>query len=106
MAVKQTTDGGYILGGTSDSGMSGDKIEPSIGSLDMWIIKLDESGNIDWQNTIGGSSVDELKSIEQTDDGGFIIGGDSHSGITGDKTEANNGSDDWKATWVTGIYGS
>ncbi|MBK7569132.1 MAG: FG-GAP repeat protein [Chitinophagales bacterium] len=95
--VKQTTDGGYILGGTSDSGMSGDKIEPSIGSLDMWIIKLDESGNIDWQNTIGGSSVDELKSIEQTDDGGFIIGGDSHSGITGDKTEANNGSDDW---WI------
>lgn len=71
--VKQTTDGG-IFWVVSDSGMSGDKIEPSIGSLDMWIIKLDESGNIDWQNTIGGSSVDELKSIEQTDDGGFIIG--------------------------------
>jgi subtilisin family serine protease len=93
-SIQQTTDGGYILGGYSWSGISGDKTEDSQGGwgdYDYWVIKLSTTGAIEWQNTIGGSSYDYLQSIQQTVDGGYILGGCSYSGISGDKTEANQG---------------
>lgn len=98
--VAQTTDGGYILGGVSTSGISGDKTEAHIGLYnDYWVIKLNSTGGIVWQNTIGGTGQDELRSVEQTSDGGYILGGHSYTtGISGDKTEANVGlvkSDYW-----------
>jgi PKD repeat protein len=94
--IIQTTDGGYIVGGYSLSGASGDKTEASQGGYDYWIIKLSNTGNIEWQNTIGGSSTDYLLSINQTTDGGYIVGGHSNSTTSGDKTEASQGSyDNW-----------
>ena len=96
-SIQQTVDGGYILGGQSASGISGDKTKPSQGNSDYWVIKLDSAGNIVWQNTIGGDNRDELNSIQQTADGGFILGGSSLSAISGDKTEARQGSYDY---WV------
>ncbi|MBP7713945.1 MAG: T9SS type A sorting domain-containing protein [Bacteroidia bacterium] len=96
-SVQQTTDGGYILGGYSDSYISGDKTENSQGDYDCWAVKLDSIGNIQWQNSIGGNSWDELISIQQTNDGGYILGGHSSSGISGDKTENSQGSADY---WV------
>jgi len=96
-SISQTSDGGYILGGWSNSGISGDKTEASQGSYDYWVVKLNSLGVIEWQNTIGGSSYDGLYSINQTSDGGYILGGFSESGISGDKTEASQGSWDY---WV------
>jgi len=87
-AMQQTSDGGYILGGTSLSNVSGDKTENSNGMQDYWIVKTDASGNIQWQNTIGGSDQDFLTCLQQTSDGGYILGGYSRSGISGDKTES------------------
>ncbi len=52
-SVEQTIDGGYILAGYSSSTNTGDKTEVGNGWEDYWIIKLDTSGNIEWQNTIG-----------------------------------------------------
>ncbi|MFT4599890.1 MAG: hypothetical protein ACI857_000057 [Arenicella sp.] len=95
--LEQTADGGYILGGYSDSDISGDKTENSNGAYDYWVIKLDATGNIVWQNTIGGSSQEQLFSIQQTLDGGYILGGRSNSNISGDKTENSNGQDDFWA---------
>lgn len=98
-SVQQTTDGGYILGGWSQSNISGDKTENSWGtnSRDYWMVKTDSLGNILWQNTIGGNLWDELNSIQQTADGGYILGGSSQSVISGDKTESswNNSFDYW-----------
>src|SRR5258705_240318 len=74
-SIQQTSDGGYILGGYSESGISGDKTEASQGSTDYWVVKLDSTGAIEWQNTIGGSDGDYLYSIQQTSDGGYILGG-------------------------------
>ena len=96
-SIQQTGDGGYILGGFSLSSISGDKTENSQGNYDYWVVKLDASGSIQWQNTIGGSSTDELNSIQQTADGGYILGGHSSSNISGDKTENSQGSFDY---WV------
>ncbi|MBX7048452.1 MAG: T9SS type A sorting domain-containing protein [Chitinophagales bacterium] len=90
-------DGGYIIGGSSGSTIFGDKSEDNIGYLDYWVVKLDSVGNILWQNTIGGSLTDILTSVIETNDKGFLVGGYSESGISGDKSELNFGSDDY---WV------
>ncbi|MBK7856200.1 MAG: hypothetical protein IPJ79_16095 [Bacteroidetes bacterium] len=90
-SIDPTTDGGFIIGGWSMSNISGDKTENCIGSCDYWMIKTDAAGNIQWQNTIGGNNLDWLNSIQQTADGGYILGGWSESNISGDKTENNNG---------------
>ena len=93
---KQTADGGYILGGTSNSNASGDKTENSQGGDDYWVVKLDATGtSISWQNTLGGNNIDHLNSILETAGGGYLVGGYSYSGISGDKTGANQGSDYW-----------
>jgi hypothetical protein len=95
-SLQQTSDGGYILGGSSRSNIGGDKTENSNGESDFWIVKTDALGIIQWQNTIGGSGNDYLKSLQQTADGGYILGGMSHSNSSGDKTEnCQGGSDYW-----------
>lgn len=96
-SVVQTTDGGYLLGGQSNSSNQDDKNEPSLGGSDFWIIKVDANGNIIWQNTIGGSNSDHFMSAIQTTDGGYLVGGYTNSGISGDKTEANQGQLDF---WI------
>ncbi|MCZ4317451.1 T9SS type A sorting domain-containing protein [Aequorivita viscosa] len=92
-----TADGGYILGGYSTSNISGEKTENSNGAIDIWIVKIDDSGNIQWQNTIGGSGDDYLISLKQTSDGGYILGAGSNSDISGDKTENSRGGLDY---WI------
>ena len=96
-----TDDGGFIVGGTSNSSISGDKTENPIGEFDFWILKLDSVGNIEWQNTIGGSIDDELYFCKQTSDGGYFIGGYSNSPISGDKSEPTFGADlEYYDYWV------
>lgn len=102
-SIIQTTDGGYLIGGYSYSGISGDKTEASLGEFDYWVIKLDYDGNIEWQNTIGGNSWDYLRSIQQTTDGGYILGGYSLSDIWGDKSEASIGEKDY---WIVKLNSS
>jgi hypothetical protein len=97
VTIRQTTDGGYIVGGSSISNASADKTENSNGAYDYWIMKLTSTGTITWQNTIGGSDMDALSDVIQTNDGGYLLGGYSSSGISGDKSEANLGSDDY---WI------
>ena len=76
-SIFQTSDGGYVLAGTSASGISGDKTEASKGGSDYWIIKLSPSGNIEWQKTLGGNNNDSATNILQTADGGYIVTGNS-----------------------------
>ena len=73
-ALQQTTDGGYILGGYSNSTISGDKTQDPLGGFaDNWVIKLDSTGAIQWQNTIGGNGYEYINAIQQTTDGGYIL---------------------------------
>ena len=105
-SIQQTADGGYILGGYSWSNISGDKTENNIGNMDYWIVKTDSNGNIQWQNTIGGNGEDWLYSIQQTADGGYILGGFSQSNISGDKTENSMGVYDYWIVKLTDKYNS
>ncbi len=94
-SIVQTKDSGFIIGGSSHSSTGGDKLENNIGDFDYWILKTDSIGNIQWQNTIGGTLRDDLESVIQTFDNGFLAGGYSYSYISGDKTETRNGNADY-----------
>lgn len=91
-SVKQTSDGGYIVAGESSS-TDGD-VTGNHGNYDYWIVKLDPSGNIQWQKSIGGSLYDAANSIQQTFDGGYIVAGGSNS-ADGDVTHNQGNQDFW-----------
>jgi|GEM_PF-172031 len=117
MSIRNTRDGGFILGGTSDSGQSlvqsqsqsriggskqlekpdGDKKDACRGGNDYWIIKLNAKGVEEWQVTLGGIGQDDLLAVLPTRDGGYIAGGSSASGANGDKTENSRGNMDY---WI------
>ena len=85
--IKQTTDGGYIIAGKSNS-TDGD-VTNNQGSADAWIIKIDTSGNLEWSKTFGGTSSDIANDIQQTTNGEYLIVGG---------TQSNNGD-------ITNNYG-
>ncbi len=85
--ILQTADSGYIIGGSSNSNISGNKTENCFGFDDFWIVKLDSSGNVLWDKTLGGNGIDTFCSIITTPDNGFLVGGTSYSNLSGNKTE-------------------
>lgn len=96
----RTRDGGFVLGGSSNSPISGDKKQENYGGLDYWVVKIDKTGSVSWQNTFGGIYKDELRSIAFADDSGFILGGSSNSPEGGNKTEKAKGAGDY---WLVKI---
>lgn len=93
--IEQTKDGGYILGGYSTSNISGEKTEKSRGSFDYWVVKINASGKIEWDKTLGGNGYDNLRCLKQVADGAYIFGGYSPSGISGEKTQRSRGGYDY-----------
>jgi gliding motility-associated-like protein len=93
----RTADNGYILGGTSDSGISGDKSQPHLGNGDFWIVKVDELGNLQWERTLGTSEREYFGSVWPTHDGNYLVGGNTTAGISGNKTQPSAGENDY---WI------
>jgi hypothetical protein len=72
----QTSDGGYAIAGTT--------IYFGAGGWDVYVVKLDAKGNLQWTKTIGGKNEDGGSSIIQTSDGGYVIAGHTESFGAGD----------------------
>lgn len=91
-AIEQTNDGGYVISGGSDS-EDGD-VTGAHGGYDCWVVKLDGSGELQWQKAMGGSGADAGSSIKQTSDEGFVVAGYSNS-MDGDVSGIHGAEDFW-----------
>lgn len=90
--MAQTQDGGYILLGYSTS--DDQDVPGNYGDLDIWVMKIEKNGGIEWNQNYGGSAQDFAYSIIQTSDNGYIIAGNSASDDH-DVSGNNGGNDYW-----------
>lgn len=96
--VLPTPDGGYILGGVTDSndmdvsGTHGDYWYEGVWygdyQEDYWVVKIDSVGTIEWQKTLGGNFREQFYDIKLTTNGGYIVSGASNSN-SGDVTDSH-----------------
>jgi hypothetical protein len=95
-SIVQTSDGGFALGGTTESFASG--------WTECWLIKTDNVGNMQWNKTYGGAETDWIHSLIITYDGGFAFIGETNSFGAGSrdfwlvKTDSN-GNIEWSRTY-------
>lgn len=75
MSSIATQEGGFALVGTSFSNISGDKKGNNLGGSDVWIVRLNETGEELWQKTLGTKSNDEASAVVQSNDSGFFVAG-------------------------------
>jgi len=71
-SIQTTFDGGYVVAGYSAS--NGGDVSGNIGNNNGWVVKLNNTGSLEWQKSLGGSA-SYAKSIQSTADGGYILGG-------------------------------
>jgi hypothetical protein len=106
--ILQTKEGGFVIGASSASDKYSTKKSESNnntiykntdsrGNLDYWVLKLDKNGTLEWQKTIGGNYLDQLRSITQTSDGNYLVGGVSNSGLGFEKNQKSEGENDF---WI------
>lgn len=91
-SICPTADGGFIVGGASQSD-DGDVTGGTIG-LDVWVLKLNFDGKIEWQRTYGGNGMERANEIHQTRDGGYIFIGTTTS-TNGDIVGQHGSNDIW-----------
>ncbi|MDR2275815.1 MAG: T9SS type A sorting domain-containing protein [Sphingobacterium sp.] len=90
-----TRDGGVLLGIYSRSSIGGSKKTENSGEGDYWIVKLDKNGKVEWEKNYGGKGDDHLRTLALTSTG-YLIGGESRSERSGNKTVGiEEGTDLW-----------
>lgn len=92
----QTTDNGYLIVGSSDS--DDVDIASNIGTYDFWVLKISETGTLEWEQSYGGTEIDEAWAIEEAGDGNYLVVGDTRS--TDEQISQNKGAAD---IWIIKI---
>ena len=90
--IKQTADSGYIVLGTTGS-TDGDVVGLHGSDNDIWLVKLDKNGSIEWQKCLGGTWEEQAGDLQLTNTG-YIITGLARS-KDGDVTGNHGGADGW-----------
>ena len=76
-SISKTQDNGFLISGSSRS--TDGNLETSKGQNDAWVVKINSSGNLVWQKTIGGSEVDFFYDAVELNDQTIVAVGDSNS---------------------------
>ncbi len=71
VSAKSTLDGGFLIAGNTYSFGAGNR--------DVWILKVDAGGNVEWEKTYGGSGFDSINAFEKISGGGYIAAGGTYS---------------------------
>lgn len=77
--IKITTDGGTIAGGYTDSRDGDITPQPNRDYWDLWLVKLDKCGQIQWEKSVGGTGYESARDLVQTSDGGYLVLGETNS---------------------------
>jgi hypothetical protein len=93
-SIRQTSEGGYVLTGSTFSSNTGD-VGTNHGSDDVWVVKLDNGGSLQWQKVLGGNAHEAGYGIRQTTDGGYVLIGVTGSGSSGDVGPGHGMGDFW-----------
>lgn len=75
--IIQTEDNGFIIAGSSDSNDT--DISNNIGTYDFWVLRISPTGNLIWEKSFGGTQIDEARAIAKSNDGNYLIAGDTRS---------------------------
>ncbi len=78
-SIKFTSDGGTVVAGYTDSEGGDVSPHPNREYWDLWVLKLDRCGTIQWERSLGGSQYESARDIVQTSDGGYIVAGETNS---------------------------
>lgn len=98
LGVVETVENEFIIVGSSDS--KDFNITNNKGSYDFWITKISATGNLVWEKSFGGTEIDEARAITATNDGNFIVVGDTRS-TDKDVAENNGAADVWVVKFST-----
>ena len=90
--ILATSDGGYVITGNTFS--TDTQVTKNNGQSDVWLIKIDDSGQLLWQKSFGGSAFDAAHSVRPTLDGGLLVCGNSKS-FDGDVSQNFGENDIW-----------
>ena len=91
-SIIETNDHGYFVAGNSES--SDGDITGTNGGYDFWVAKLDSTGHLQWQKTVGGTHDEYAHEAIQTSDGGYLIAGETNSN-DGDVSGNHGQRDEW-----------
>jgi len=103
-SVQQTAEGGYIVAGKTSS-WDGD-VTLNYGMSDYWIVKLNSTGNITWQTSIGGEGAEKAYSVWETRDGGYIVAGDSEQSSPHNSYKVLKLDSDGHLLWWNSLHGT
>jgi len=96
-SIQQTNDGGYVVAGYR--GFTGNS------ESDLWVLKLDSAGGVEWQKSYDAGGFEEARSIQQTSSGGYIVAGWAAASATPDERDFwvlsldSTGSPLWQKTY-------
>jgi len=92
-SIQLTTDGGFILCGSAES--NNFDVSGNHGLKDVWLVKTDSLGNIEWQKCYGGTNNETGNKVILTNDGGYAVAGKTGSSNNGDVSGYHASTDFW-----------
>lgn len=92
-----TSDGGYLMSGSTTNGVGGDKTESNLGEYQGWIVKIDSLGNREWDKTIFSNGYNFTRACIEAENGCFIVGAGFSKGEGGYIDQSN-----WDTTESSG----